>query len=130
MTPDLADELLERVAAAPWEDLRELLRVFDQAREAALLRLLEPARILTPDEAAQLVSLPVRRLRSLSRGKVWALRVGGALRIDEAGLLSWARCSQRARIETEGPRTGAGDVHSAHENARAGRVRRLRTIAR
>jgi hypothetical protein len=54
-----------------------------RGRDAAILRLLEPrTRLLTPEHAAQLVTLPERRMRSLARGKPWPLRIGGSLRID------------------------------------------------
>jgi hypothetical protein len=126
----LAGELLDRVAAAERDDLRDLIRTFDLARDAALLRLLDPTagRLLTPQDAAELVALPERRLRSLSRGKSWALRFGNTLRIDEAGLLAWARCSRHARNRTE-QASGAGpDVQGVHESARAPHSRRLRTM--
>lgn len=127
---DLAEDLLQRVAAAQRDELRDVLRALDLARDAALVRLLEPTRLLTPEDAALLVALPERRLRSLARGKPWALRVGGALRIDEAGLLAWARCSQQVGNVTEPAAAALPDVHSAHETARNGTRRRFRTVVR
>jgi helix-turn-helix protein len=133
MTPAWEAELLERVAATPAGELRSLVRSLDLARDAAILRLLEPqsSRLLTPQDAAQLVSLPERRLRSLARGKAWALRIGGSLRIEEAALLSWAReRSQRAGKSTKAAARGARDVQGAQQSVRIGGGDRLRTVKR
>lgn len=129
----LADELLDRVAAAQRDELRALVHALDLARHAALVRLLEPrtTRFLTPEDAAQLVALPERRLRSLARGKPWALRVGSALRIDEAGLLAWAReCSQRVGNAPNPARKEAVHVQGEQETAPSGGSRRFRTVVR
>lgn len=93
VTDDLVDALLGRVATAPREDLRAVLRALDLAREAVILRLLEPEapRLVPIEEAAELVALPVRRLRSIARGKPWSHRIGRSVRIDVAGLLAHVR---------------------------------------
>ncbi len=124
--------LLDLVAAAERDELPGLVRALDLARDAALARLLErePTRLLTPEDAAQLVSLPERRLRSLARGKAWALRVGGALRIDEAALLRWARRSQCAGNRTPGGLPAVSDVHSVQETTVSEPARGLRAVKR
>lgn len=123
----MPSDLLELVAAAQSDELLGLVRQLERARDVALLRLVAPPRrLLTPGDAALLVSLPERRLRSLARGKPWALRIGGALRIDEAGLLAWARCSQRAGNRTKHAENGRRDVQSEHESERFERRSALR----
>ncbi len=126
----LAAELLELVAAAERADLRDLVAALGVAREAALLRLMtvEPTRILTPSEAAEVVGMPERRLRSLARGKSWALRLGGALRIDEAAMLRWARCSGRAGKRAEPAPSGPCDVQGEQKTAQPRGVGALRDM--
>jgi hypothetical protein len=118
--PDLADELLQRVAMARLEDLRALIHALDLARDAAIARLMEPppTRFLTPEDAAALLSLPERRLRSLARGKPWALRIGGSLRIDEAAFLRWGRERSQSAGNARGrARERSRDVHGVQESA-------------
>lgn len=94
---DLGADLLARVRAAERGELLSLIRELERARDAALLRLAAAeTRLLPVDEAAQLVALPERRLRSLARGKAWAIRIGRTLRVDPEALLAWARDVQGA----------------------------------
>lgn len=126
-------ELLQRVASTPREELLALVRDLERARDAALLRLVQAptSRLLTLEDAAALVVLPGRRLRSLARGKAWARRIGRSLRIDEAGLLEWAaRCSQDVTNARERYIKAPSDVQGTHDSASNGTLRPLRTIAR
>lgn len=123
-------ELLARVAAVPREELLDLVRDLERARDAALLRLLAaPAsRLLTPQEAAEVARVPVRRVRSWARAKrPWARWVGRLLRVDEPTFRAWmlARCSEPAPNARETSVSRASDVV---ETVRTGRSPRLRRV--
>lgn len=96
--PELPDLIgaLARALATAWAR-------FQQHPEA-------PARLLTPEEAAELACVPVRRLRSWARGKRWALHPSKrTLRIEEKGFREWLDVHNGSRpvaIATETPRRG------------------------
>lgn len=138
---DAMADLLERVTATPREDLRELLRALDLAREAVILRLLQPstaARWLTVLEAADLAQVRQHRIRAWARrpDATWASRpTRKTLRIHEERFREWL-----ARGPDESPRTHTKradpsapqvrNVHSAHESAPKAAGLRLRTVMR
>ncbi len=50
----------------------------------------EPERLLTPEQAAEVASIPVKRLYEWARGKRWANRpTRRTLRIEERGFRAW-----------------------------------------
>jgi hypothetical protein len=122
---DLGAELLLAVGAAPREELRELVRAFDAARDAALLRLLQPApeRWLTVSEAAEVAQAPERRIRKWSRrdGVTWASRpTRKGLRIHEERFRAWLERNPRAR-DRRPPEVGRGGAGRVRIDAKASR---------
>ena len=86
---------------------------------AVRFKLREPFNGLSHLIGAALGIAALALLVTLARGKPWALKVGGALRIDEARLLEWARArSQHAENLEKRARAGLGLVHSAQKTVR------------
>jgi hypothetical protein len=85
-------DFLAVVRDARPEDLPALLGALETARAAAWLRLRDetrPAKLLSVDEAAELLSAPRRRVFSLARSADWAVRVGRRLLVDEQRFRVW-----------------------------------------
>lgn len=95
--PDLA----AIVRAAQSEDLPGLVGRFAEAQAVALARLAtpmtvpkdtEPERLLTPDQAAEIATVPVERIYSWARGAKWAQRPSRrCLRVAEGAFRRWLR---------------------------------------
>jgi hypothetical protein len=90
----------ELVEAATEEELPQLAGQLTEALARCWLRLhaARAERFLTVGEAAELLRVPERRVRSWARRAPWAVRPGGrCLRVDEKKLLAWAGCSPSSR---------------------------------
>ncbi len=106
--------VLERaVIETEGPQLPDLIGTLARACAAAWARVQQPeppSRLLTPEEAAALAGVPVRRLRSWARGKSWALHPSPrTLRVEEKGFREWLTRSQPSRavaIGLQGARPG------------------------
>jgi hypothetical protein len=96
------DSILGAVRECDPADLPVLIGALEQARAQAWGRLSTPAspppqeakaqpeRLLTPEEAASIAQIPVRRLYGWARGQGWARRpTRRCLRIGEASFRRW-----------------------------------------
>jgi hypothetical protein len=87
------------VANAAPEDLPALVGKLAEAQAVAMARIATPrppaatappTRLLTPEEAAGIPNVPVKRIYEWARGKNWASRpTRRCLRIEEAGFRRW-----------------------------------------
>ena len=96
------DSFLDAVRTCDPADLPVLIGALEQARAQAWGRLSSPAptppqdtkaqpeRLLTPEEAASVAQVPVRRLYGWAPGQAWARRpTRRCLRIGEASFRRW-----------------------------------------
>jgi hypothetical protein len=105
--------LAQRVAAeAPAAELPSFLGGLEAARAAAWARLAtptpraepeqQPAEWITPERAAEIAGVPVRRIYDWARGQRWASRPSKrCLRISERGFRRWlevGRVDHEARL--------------------------------
>jgi len=101
MQPDL-DSILSAVRECEPVNLPVLIGALEQAKAEAWGRLstpvarspqetkAQPERLLTPEEAASIAQVPVRRLYGWARGQGWARRATRrCLRIGEASFRRW-----------------------------------------
>lgn len=93
------EDLRAAVGEASREELPALVEIFAGAQAEALARLAAPVaaagppppeRFISPEEAAAIAGIPVKRLYEWARKKPWAHRPNQrTLRINETGFRRW-----------------------------------------